>query len=115
MMSLVDRLQAVIHGWISARKSRTLKQLSEETQLNYGTIKNISDGKGEPNGETVLRLLLPILPIAEVHEIISSYFPHIAPYSKTLCEMSLTVSTVSDLTPKHNRAIFELSFGSTLR
>jgi hypothetical protein len=110
-MSLVDRLQAVVHGWTSARRGRTLKQLSEETQLNYGTVKNISDGKSEPNGETVLRLLLPILPIHEVHEIIAAYFPHMAPYSKALSEMSVMVSTVSDLTPKHNRAILELSFG----
>ncbi len=111
-MSLVDRLQSVIVAWIGARKGRTLKQLSEETQLNYGTIKNIADAKGEPNGETVLRLLLPILPIAEVHEIVSQHFSHMAPYTKSLSELSLTVSTASSLTPKHNRAILELSFGA---
>lgn len=109
-MGLPDRLQNVIASWIAARKGRTLKQLSEETQLNYGTIKNIADAKGDPNGETVLRLLLPILPISEVHEIVAEHFPHMAPYSRALTEMSVAVSTVADLTPKHNRAILELSF-----
>lgn len=111
-MSLVDRLQSVIVTWMSARKGRTLRQLSEETQLNYGTIKNIADAKCEPNGETVLRLLLPILAIDEVHTIVANYFPHMAPYAKSLCELKTVVSNIPDLTPKHNRAIFELSFGS---
>ncbi len=111
-MGLIDRLQAVIASWIGARKGRTLKQLSEETELNYGTVKNIADGKTEPNGETVLRLLLPILPISEVHEIIGENFPHMSPYSKALNDLSMVVSTAPDLTAKHNRAILELSFGS---
>lgn len=112
-MSLNDRLKTVITGWVESRRGRTLKQLSEETQLNYGTIKNIADGKSDPNGETVLRLLLPILPISEVHLIVSEYFPHMAPYSKTMNELAVLVSTVADLTIKHNRAILELSFGPT--
>ena len=111
-MSLVDRLQSVIVTWMGGRKGRTLRQLSEETQLNYGTIKNIADAKCEPNGETVLRLLLPILSIDEVHAIVANYFPHMAPYAKSLCELKTVVSNIPDLTPKHNRAIFELSFGS---
>lgn len=113
-MSLDDRLHSVIDAWIGMRKGRTLRQLAEETQLDYSTIKSLVDerrNEAKPCGETVLRLLLPILPIAEVHEVMAANYPEMAAYTKALNEMSLAVSTVSDLSPRHNRAILELSFG----
>lgn len=110
-MSNSVTLKEIVLRWLEEKKHRSQKLLSDETGVNYGTIRNVIEGKAV-NGETALRILLPILPIENVHEFIVANYPDMTPFTKTLVEARLQVLTPKTLSYKHNLAALELAFGA---
>ncbi|RYZ55211.1 MAG: hypothetical protein EOP07_14680, partial [Proteobacteria bacterium] len=110
---MVEAIQHIIRQWLASRKHRSLKQLSEESGLNYGTIRNMADGKAVPNGETILRLLLVTLPLDEMHEFVSRYLPHLSPYTQAIRNHGGKVSHAFAITRKHCAIILEIGFART--
>lgn len=111
-MRIEDALKSVINDWLTENKKQSLSSLAALSGLNYGTVKKLAAGTTEPNGETTLRLLLAIWPIARVHSFMSEFFPHLAPYSKSLVDAQIQVVTsLPELTHKHNRALLEVEYG----
>jgi hypothetical protein len=111
--ALVEAIQNIIRQWLAARKHRSLKQLSEESGLNYGTIRNMADGKAMPNGETILRLLLVTLSVDDMHEFVAQHLPHLSPYTNAIRNHGGKVSKSFAINRKHTAIILELSFAES--
>ena len=109
---MIEALQTSIARWLQSRKHRSLKQLSEETGLAYGTVRNIAELKAVPNGETVLRILMVTEPLAAVHEFFQEYLPHLTPYTKALSNFDSKVMKPFAVTRKHCEVLLELTFSA---
>lgn len=107
---MVEAIQHIIREWLAARKHRSLKQLSELSGLNYGTIRNMADGKAMPNGETILRLLLVTLSVDDMHEFVATHLPHLSPYTHAIRNHGGKVSPSLAINRRHCAIILEISF-----
>lgn len=110
---MVETLQEYIKNWLSAKKHRSLKQLAEECGLNYGTVRNMADGKAVPNGETILRVLLATTTVENMHAFIQEHLPHLSPYTKVLTQFNTQITKTFTVTRKHCEVLMEVSFGPT--
>ncbi len=108
--TVVEKLQEYIRVWLASKKHRSLKQLSEECGLNYGTVRNMADGKAVPNGETILRVLLVVADVGEVHAFVQDHLPHLTPYTKALTEFGGRIARPMAVTRRHCEILLELSF-----
>ena len=108
---MVEILQEYIRTWLSAKRHRSLKQLSEECGLNYGTVRNMADGKAMPNGETILRVLLATTSVENMHGFVQEYLPHLSPYTKALTDYGTRLVRPFTVTRKHCEILLEISFG----
>lgn len=108
---MVETLQDYIKNWLSAKRHRSLKQLAEECGLNYGTVRNMADGKAIPNGETILRVLLATTTLENMHAFIQEHLPHLSPYTKALTQFDTHISKTFTVTRKHSEVLMEISFG----
>lgn len=108
---MVEILQEYIRIWLQAKKHRSLKQLAEGCGLNYGTIRNMADGKAVPNGETILRVLLAVTTVDNIHAFVQEHLPHLTPYTKALTDYGTRVAQPISFTRKHSEVLMEISFG----
>lgn len=107
---MVEAIQNIIREWLAGRKHRSLKQLSELSGLNYGTIRNMADGKAMPNGETILRLLLVTLTVDDMHTFVATHLPHLSPYTDAIRKHGARVSGAFAVDRKHASILLDLSF-----
>lgn len=108
---MVESLQEYIRTWLAAKRHRSLKQLAEECGLNYGTLRNMADGKAVPNGETILRVLLATTSVETMHGFVQEYLPHLSPYTKALTDYGTRIVRPFTITRKHCEVLLEISFG----
>ncbi len=107
---MVEILQEYIKNWLSAKRHRSLKQLAEECGLNYGTVRNMADGKAVPNGETILRVLLATTNVEEMHAFVQEHLPHLTPYTKALTDYGTRITRPFVMTRRHCEVLLEVAF-----
>lgn len=75
----------------------------------------MAEGKGAPNGETILRLLLAIVSVEDMHGFVQKHLPHLTPYTKALTEFGGKIAKPFAVTRKHCEVLLELSFNPCTR
>jgi transcriptional regulator with XRE-family HTH domain len=105
-----EALAAVINRW-KEESGKSLNQLAQKTELGYSTIRALTEGKSDPNGETALRILLYIYQsnIAAVHRFILEFYPELTAYTQSLVDANTRGIELPELTPVGMRLFLEVA------
>lgn len=75
-MRKIDALTELLRAELEKSKHLSVRGLASKCKVSYSTMRRILQGKGEPNDDTIVNIVVNLLQVEQAAEYLNTHLPH---------------------------------------